>query len=366
MSHCYGCSLCAAICPRQIITLCQDKEGFYQPVIEKIDECTECGLCSKVCAFINDEKLLADENIRSFASWSKEESIRKKSSSGGTGFEIARMLLEQKYNVVAVRYNAEKGHAEHYVARCIEELLPSLGSKYIQSYSYQAFKEIKKGGRFLITGTPCQIASMRRYVRMKRMEDDVILMDFFCHGIPSKLVWDKYMTELEVQIGKVTHASWRNKRSGWHDSWVMLVKGKRTSYNKKKSEGDLFYKFFLGNMCLGRACYKDCKFKYLNSAADIRIGDLWGSKYANEEKGVTGVLALTERGRMIIANCQGIESVNESVEVVTEGQMKSCIAQPYYYEILMALLRTPLKLKFIYHIVQMLRIGSILKIKLHL
>lgn len=27
LSHCYGCSLCAVICPQQIITLCQDKEG---------------------------------------------------------------------------------------------------------------------------------------------------------------------------------------------------------------------------------------------------------------------------------------------------------------------------------------------------
>ena len=24
LSHCYGCSLCAVICPQQIITLCQD------------------------------------------------------------------------------------------------------------------------------------------------------------------------------------------------------------------------------------------------------------------------------------------------------------------------------------------------------
>ena len=45
LSHCYGCSLCAVICPQQIITLCQDKEGFYQPVIEKNDECTACVLC---------------------------------------------------------------------------------------------------------------------------------------------------------------------------------------------------------------------------------------------------------------------------------------------------------------------------------
>lgn len=91
-----------------------------------------------------------------------------------------------------------------------------------------------------------------------------------------------------------------------------------------------------------------------------------GSKYVDEEKGVTGILAFTERGRMVIANCPGIETVNESVEVVTEGQMKSCITKPYYYRGLMALLRTPLKLKFIYRIIQMLRIGNILKVKMHL
>lgn len=89
------------------------------------------------------------------------------------------MLSRKGYNVVSVYYNADKKRAEHYVARCVEEIIPSMGSKYIQSYSYKAFKEIKKGGKFLITGTPCQIASMRRYVRMRRIEDDVILMDFF-------------------------------------------------------------------------------------------------------------------------------------------------------------------------------------------
>ena len=31
-------------------------------MIEKNDECTACGLCSKVCAFINDEKW-QNENI---------------------------------------------------------------------------------------------------------------------------------------------------------------------------------------------------------------------------------------------------------------------------------------------------------------
>ena len=235
-----------------------------------------------------------------------------------------------------------------------------------------------------MTGTPCQIASMRRYVQMKKMEDDVVLMDFFCHGVPSKLLWDKYVAELEPKIGKVVYASWRNKRAGWHDSWAMGLDGDKqdssvdwhdsyninirdgkTFYSRKRSEGDLFYKFFLSDVCFNKACYKDCKFKNLQSAADIRIGDLWGKKYADNEDGITGVLTFTKAGIDILKECN-IEFVQETPDVVTEGQLKKKIGRPYYHTFLLALLRSNLNLKTIYRIVQMLRIGRIIGYKLHL
>jgi len=383
LKYCYGCSLCTCICPKHIIDLKLNYSGFYQPVI--IDEklCIQCGLCLKVCSFYNEVHKINIDTIHGFASWSKEEAVRKRASSGGTGFEISRSLLSKGYKVIAVRYNAEKQRAEHYVASSETELIAGMGSKYIQSYPVEAFKEIKKGGRFLITGTPCQIASMRRYVRMKRMEEDVVLMDFFCHGVPSKLVWDKYVAKLEPRIGKVTYASWRNKQTGWHDSWVMGLGGEqtgtpvdwhdsynmlireKTSYSRRRSEGDLFYKFFLSDVCFNKACYKDCKFKHLQSAADIRIGDLWGSKYAHDEKGVTGILVFTDKGKRVLSDCN-IEKIPESIDVITEEQLKCPMKQPYYYRFLLGMLRLPLQLPLIYRTVQLLRIGTILKYKLHL
>ena len=200
---------------------------------------------------------------------------------------------------------------------------------------------------------------------MKKMEEDAVLMDFFCHGVPSSLLWNKYIMELESKIGQVVYASWRNKQTGWHDSWAIDIKGEKKAYAKRRSEGDWFYKYFLSDVCFNKACYKDCKFKNLQSAADIRIGDLWGSKYADDEKGVTGVLAFNEKGRTILEECN-IELIPERIETVTEGQMKTTVSQPYYYNLLMWLFRTPLKLSQIYRIVQLLRIGTILKYKLHL
>lgn len=384
LSNCYGYSLCTCICPKHIIDFKLNRNGFYQPVI--IDEklCIQCGLCLKVCSYYNEAPEVNVGALQGSATWSKDDAVRRKASSGGTGFEIARSLLSQGYKVLAVRYNAEKQEAEHYVANSETELIASMGSKYIQSNPAEAFRSMKKEERYLVIGTPCQIASMRRYVRQKRMDGDVVLMDFFCHGVPSKLVWDKYIAELEPRIGKVVYASWRNKQTGWHDSWAMgldgdkagtavnwhdsynmLIRGKKTFYSCRRSEGDLFYKFFLSDVCFNKACYKDCKFKHLQSAADIRIGDLWGSKYASDEKGVTGVLVFTDKGKRILLDCN-IEKISESVEVVTEGQLKGNLSRPYFYSFLLSLLRTPLSLRYIYRIVQMLRIGSILKYKLHL
>ena len=144
----------------------------------------------------------------------------------------------------------------------------------------------------------------------------------------------------------------------------MLIK--EHQYQKKRSEGDLFYKFFLSDVCFNKACYKDCKFKNLQSAADIRIGDLWGTKYAGNEEGVTGVLVFTEQGKSILEECD-IVANPEPIEVVTEVQMKKTISRPYYHALLLRMLRTShIRLSIIYKVVQLLRIGTILKYKLHL
>ena len=41
-----------------------------------------------------------------------------------------------------------------------------------------------------------------------------------------------------------------------------------------------------------------------SSAADIRIGDLWGNKYKLDDAGVNVALAFTARGKQVLANIQ--------------------------------------------------------------
>ena len=70
--------------------------------------------------------------------------VRRKCSSGGAGFEIGKYLLGQGYKVCGVRFDADKNRAEHYIATTVEELIPSAGSKYIQSYTVDGFKAVNR------------------------------------------------------------------------------------------------------------------------------------------------------------------------------------------------------------------------------
>lgn len=339
---CYGCGVCATACGRKIIVIGLNADGFYEPHITDVGKCTNCGICTEVCAYLHDELSLKEVEIHPYAAWSKDHLVRRKCSSGGAGFEIGKYLLGQGYKVCGVRYDADKNRAEHYIATNVEELIPSAGSKYIQSYTVDGFKAINRKEKYLVTGTPCQIDSFRRYIRKFRCEDNFVLLDFFCHGVPSMLVWKKYTEWAEKQVGKITYASWRNKWTGyhdsrvmeidgkkhgekinWHDSFDMLITGDKSYIECRLSQGDMFYQLFLGDCCLGKQCYDHCKYKYDHSSADIRIGDLWGKTYIDNEDGVSGAIAFTAKGNEILhsINC---ELVEHPFEVVAEGQMKTC------------------------------------------
>lgn len=337
---CYGCGVCATVCGHHIIEIKLNSNGFYEPHITVSEKCTDCGLCIDVCSYSHEDLSLTDSCIKSYAAWSNDEKVHRKCSSGGIGFEVGKTLIEKGYKVCGVRYNPGTNRAEHYIATKVEELIPLIGSKYIQSYTVDGFKAINRKEKYLVTGTPCQIDSFRRYIRKIRCEDNFVLMDFFCHGVPSMWLWKKYVAEVEKTTGKITYASWRNKFTGWHDSWAMsmddentgekvnwhdsynvLIRGEKGVYNSKLSQGDAFYRLFLSDACLGKACYENCKFKYAKSSADIRIGDLWGKTYHDNEDGVSAAVAFTKKGDKVLKQCN-CALVEHPFEIVAEGQMK--------------------------------------------
>jgi hypothetical protein len=105
-------------------------------------------------------------------------------------------------------------------------------------------------------------------------------------------------------------------------SYEKLIEEKDSFIKSRWSQGDLFYRLFLEDVCLGPQCQEQCKFKYDQSSADIRIGDLWGKTYEKDESGVSALVAFTEKGREIVEGLEGVSLQEHSFEVVAEGQMK--------------------------------------------
>lgn len=292
------------------------------------EKCIECELCLKVCAF-NSPLTRTEDNTDYFSAWSNNKKIRTKSSSGGIAYELSCHALQHRYKVITVKFDAVSGLAMHYIAEYQDELQQSQGSKYVQSLTHEVFKFIEKDSKYLVFGTPCQIHSIRNIITMKRMEENFILVDFFCHGIPSYNLLKKYVAEKQGITGKVHNIVWRDKSNGgWHNSWNMIISGEKNETRCSIKEGDLFYRFFLKNRCLNEACYKSCKYKLNISAADIRLGDLWGTKYESNIEGVSGILALTKKGQDVIASLDNCTFNRECKDVVQEAQMKTPAKKP--------------------------------------
>lgn len=333
--NCFGCGVCVITCPKKIIELNQNKDGFYTPDIIDKSKCINCGLCKDVCSFSHKDLAIEANVIKSYAAWSNDLKIRQKCSSGGVSYELCKKAIENNFFVCAVRYAINKQRAEHYIAKDILELEPSIGSKYIQSYTVEGFKQLKRGNKYLIVGTPCQIDSLRRYIRKNKIKDNFILIDFFCHSVPSMLMWGKYINAIEKKLGTIKSVTWRNKMTGWHDSWAMNV---NDSYRSRLSTGDKFYKLFLGDFCINDACKINCKYKYNKSSADIRIGDLWGNTYAADENGVSAVAVFTQNGLNLLKQTDCV-LIEHPFEIVAEGQMRQNVSKAYTAPIAKILLK---------------------------
>ena len=279
VEKCYGCFACFNICPAKCISMETNTRGFLIPKID-YDKCINCGVCVKICPRLKKYNDKIFNKPKAYIIKSKSKEIRKLSSSGGFFSILAEYFIKNK-GVIYGCIVDENMKIKH--TRTEKDYSKMRGSKYVQSDLENCFSEIKKDllndRLVLFTGTPCQCAGLKSYLRKEY--DNLYVVDFICHGPQSPLIWTEYIKYMTSINGKIKNYHFRTKIHGWHSHTEVL------EYESGKKEYDTLNSninqelFHLG-LSLRDACY-DCQFTTLSRLGDITMGDAWGLEKINPQ-----------------------------------------------------------------------------------
>ena len=345
--NCCGCSACVQICPKQCINMSADNEGFLYPQVNSAI-CIDCGLCEKVCPVINQN--VPKEPLAVYAAKNKNDEIRLKSSSGGIFTLLAEQTIMEGGVVFGARFN-KKWEVVHDYTETIEGLEPFRGSKYVQSVIGDNFIKAKQfladGRKVLFSGTPCQIAGLKKFLR--KNYDGLLCVEVVCHGVPSPMIWQDYLNykRTKCAAGKntvssslnelpvITGISFRDKTRGWKKFGFKISyaasKAAKNSVSKSADTNcceitpftdDIFMKGFLNNLYLRPSCYH-CAARQGKSGADISLADFWGIEQIHskidDNKGTGLILVNSTKGKDLY------NTINKNIEYIESEYDKAVL-----------------------------------------
>ncbi len=284
-------------------------------------------MCERVCPVLNKTKEFLDKPV-TYGAKNKNEEIRKNSSSGGVFYPLAENVIANNGVVFGAKFNDEF-EVIHSYAQTIEEVKAFCTSKYVQSRIGESFKECKKfleqNRLVLFTGTPCQINGLKSF--LQKDYENLICMDFICHGTPSPKFWKLYKNYREKKsASRIVKTSFRHKNYGWMRYSMSFSFANDIEYLCTLDK-DPYLQIFLKDYCLRNSCY-DCASKGFRRASDITVADFWGIKELYPEhfddKGVSLVFVNTQKGKNII------QSVEQKLELFPADFEKATKYNPSY------------------------------------
>lgn len=340
---CTGCMACKQICKLYAIKS-QYIDGFLHPVINT-EKCVECGQCVAVCPVINKAQMIGQTHSEAetcLAVWNKNDEVRMSSSSGGVFSAFSEKILSEGGVVFGAAWN-ENLTLIHEGIEDISQLDRLRRSKYVQSDTRDTFRRaevyLKEGRKVLYCGTPCQIAGLKFFLGHKDY-DNLICIDVLCQGVPSPLLFRKYIGEIESEKGiRIEDCNFRTKEYGWRCGLLLLLRGRKNNRQRDMKlffEKNSYYRSFFKEYFMRPSCY-DCVFKNNQQGyySDITIADFWriGTKIPlnvpDYEKGISAVVVNTTKGKSFFCKCaESLEMVERTFsEFSTNGGLR-CSEKP--------------------------------------
>ena len=305
---CCGCGVCAGVCPQQNLVMQLNEYGELNPV--KISDCKhECGLCQKVCPFIdgNDNEDVLGKNcfgeindikhrsetgyyLSSGVGAVSDEGRRMASASGGlASWYLSELLLRDIVDaVICVGHSKGERLFSFFIAQTPEEVYSATGSAYYPVEISEMLHYIKNNpGRYAVIGLPCVLKGIR--LAQKNLswirERVVMLIGLACSNLKST----RFVEYAAYKSGLQDKIAWCSFRYKSYDLPRNFFKLKFLDSYGNSSEID-WGKGQLWDMYLGRcltlhAC--DCCDDMHAELADVTFMDAWLSEYNEEPRGTS-------------------------------------------------------------------------------
>jgi len=258
---------------------------------------------------------------QAFALYHKDKNMLENSSSGGAFTAIAQAFCDAGYAVFGASIEKDFRNVNHAHVTDLDGLSAFRKSKYLQSDIGNTYRQardfLESGKKVLFSGLPCQIAGLKSFLLGKDYPN-LLAVDLICHGVPSPLVYKKYLCYLESKYKKeVVSFDFKNKEKyGWGTNVkIELAKhggAKKTLHNV--GADDPFIIAFLSRLCLRPSCHA-CPFATIPRTSDFTIGDFWGADeimpHLDSGRGLSLILANTEKARGLLPDVGKFSYVEE-------------------------------------------------------
>ncbi len=300
INSCTGCGACVSACPKDALSLKQDKWGYYRSSLDP-EKCINCGLCTKICPALSLPQKTNKKNPPLYAFVAADEKVLESGSSGGIFPLLANEAFKRGGCAAGAAWTDDL-HVEHILIEDQEELYKLQKSKYLQSYLGDFDRKIKEkldAGKFvLFSGCPCQVTGLKAY--LGKDYDNLITVDLLCGNSPSSEFFQKYLKDSFP--GGVKEYKFRYKRQGWNPDCLTLTLTLTdgTKIVRRGGAQDDYQKMYHPHVMCPPHC-EQCKYQAIPRFGDITIGDFWGySKHDSSvdiRGGISAVLCNNEKGQ---------------------------------------------------------------------
>lgn len=329
-SQCCACEACVQVCGASALRMIVDDEGFYYPKLDAT-ACVDCGLCSKTCQYINSVNRNKVRQL-AFGGHIDDPKVLNESTSGGAFTAIVNEWCDENYVIFGAtaiglnvyhKYITDK--TELYQFRRSKYSQSKIGNSYIEARNF-----LKQGKKVLFSGTPCQIAGLKLFLKDINY-DNLLTVEVVCEGLPSPL----YVNKLEEHIGdSISKLDYRHKDKNKWDYEIMYIKKQDGKEIKRDRWFNPFWSIWLSHLMSRPSCY-NCLYTTKERVADITLGDLWGvhiycPDLYNNNRGASLIVTNTHKAECVVDAIMGKTFIGRELDFETalcyQGPMRKSIS----------------------------------------